>query len=232
VFAVATAVQASIPDASGVIHGCYSANGSNGTNGTPLNIIDSASSCSKGQTAISWNQRGITGPTGSKGDRGIQGVPGATGPTGSRGPTGPQGGTTSFITTVPVGGTTVLDTLSNGLKVSGSCETITVDNKTVGPIANLAVATTGSITVDGHTGPAPLQMSGTGNSDFGGGPPTFPIDVNASALSADFNGVGYVDIDVIAREDLDSGEFARVDAHGEVAGSQGSCTFWGMTSPD
>ena len=60
-FALATAVQASIPDASGVIQGCYSANGSKATNGTPLNIIDSASSCSKGQTAISWNQRGITG---------------------------------------------------------------------------------------------------------------------------------------------------------------------------
>jgi hypothetical protein len=80
---------------------------------------------------------------------------------GREGPTGPQGGTTSFITTVPIGGTTVLDTLSNGLTVSGSCGTITVDDKTVGPVANLAVATTGSITVDGHRGPAPLQMSVT-----------------------------------------------------------------------
>jgi hypothetical protein len=59
----------------------------------------------------------------------------------------------------------------------------------------------------------------------------FPIDVSASSPSADYNGVGYVDIDVVAREDTDSGQFARIDAHGEVAGSQSSCTFWGLTNP-
>lgn len=71
----ATAALASIPDSTGAIHGCYSANGAGGTNGTQLNIIDSAlASCSKGQTAITWNQVGQQGPAGP------QGVPGPAGP--------------------------------------------------------------------------------------------------------------------------------------------------------
>jgi hypothetical protein len=63
--AIATAVQASIPDASGVIHGCYSDRGASGRNGTQLNIVDSATSgCSGGQTEIQWNQSGPPGPPG------------------------------------------------------------------------------------------------------------------------------------------------------------------------
>jgi len=65
---------ASIPDANGVITGCYSANGSKQKNGTPLNIVDSGSTCSNGQTAIPWSQ---TGPAGAVGQ---------TGPTGPAGP--------------------------------------------------------------------------------------------------------------------------------------------------
>jgi len=52
-------VSSSIPDPAGLIHGCYSTNGAGVTNGTPLNIIDSTrASCSKGQSAISWNAAG------------------------------------------------------------------------------------------------------------------------------------------------------------------------------
>jgi hypothetical protein len=70
VFGVATAVQASIPDAAGVIHGCYNNTGS-------LRVIDSATStCKASETALSWSQ------TGSKGQ---------TGPTGAAGPTGADG---------------------------------------------------------------------------------------------------------------------------------------------
>lgn len=68
VFGIASAVQASIPDASGVIHGCYNPNGANATNGTTLNIIDSANaSCGKNMQPIAWNQRGPTGRSGISG---------------------------------------------------------------------------------------------------------------------------------------------------------------------
>jgi hypothetical protein len=266
VFGIASVVQAGITDSQDQIHGCYSANGSKQTNGTPLNVVDTAYSCSKGQASILWNQKGITGPTGARGPAGTNGQDGApgvagppgptgqdgsngvTGPSGLRGPsgatgspgatgpigpTGPRGsGTASFVTTVSDAAPTVLATLPNGLAVSGSCGDITVAGKTVGPVADLTVATLDDITVVDHTVAAPLQMSGTGNSDFGGGPPIFPIDQNGSAPTADFKGLGYVDVDVIAREETDSGQFARIDAHGEVAASHDSCLFWGMTIPN
>lgn len=84
------AVQAAIPDGSGVIHGCYSANGSKGTNGTQLNIVDTQyASCSKGQTPVQWNQTGPQGPQGPQGPKGDKGDTGATGPQGPQGPAGP-----------------------------------------------------------------------------------------------------------------------------------------------
>jgi hypothetical protein len=47
---------ASIPSSSGLVQGCYSANGAKGTGGTELKIVDSDSaSCSRGQTAVSLN---------------------------------------------------------------------------------------------------------------------------------------------------------------------------------
>jgi hypothetical protein len=65
---------ASIPDQSGVIHGCY-----NKTDGT-LRVIDTASHhCRSTEIAIQWNR---TGPPGA---------PGAAGRTGSAGPAGPPG---------------------------------------------------------------------------------------------------------------------------------------------
>lgn len=75
---------ATIPDSGGIIHACYSPNGSEGTNGTPLNIVDSpGATCSKGQREITWGQ---TGPQGLKGDKGDTGATGATGATGPAGP--------------------------------------------------------------------------------------------------------------------------------------------------
>ena len=86
---------ASIPDANGVIHGCYSPNGAKSTGGSPLKIIDSASaSCSNGEQAITWNQKGPTGargPTGANGTNGTNGTNGKNGVTGARGATGPAG---------------------------------------------------------------------------------------------------------------------------------------------
>ncbi len=75
VFGIASAVQASIPDASGVIHGCYMKSGGS------LSVIDSAASCKSGQTSLNWNQKGATG------SRGPTGASGTTGPTGPTGPT-------------------------------------------------------------------------------------------------------------------------------------------------
>ena len=61
----ASVAVASIPDSSGVIHGCYkTANGQ-------LRIIDTASdSCRPSETAISWNQTGAQGPPGQPGPAG------------------------------------------------------------------------------------------------------------------------------------------------------------------
>ena len=74
-------VLATIPDAAGVIHGCYSKSGS------PIYVIDSAvSTCRNGDTALTWNVQGPPGPAGP------MGAPGPTGATGPAGPMGPSDG--------------------------------------------------------------------------------------------------------------------------------------------
>jgi hypothetical protein len=76
--------SASIPDSSGVIHGCYKAT-AHGSR-APLGVIDTAGTagtCPAGQTALTWNQ---TGPQG------------ATGAAGATGPQGPAGPGTSYYT--------------------------------------------------------------------------------------------------------------------------------------
>jgi hypothetical protein len=66
---------ASVPDSSGLIHGCYNPNGVTAVNGTALNIIDrDKASCSKNQQEISWSQTGPPGPKGDKGDQGPSGT--------------------------------------------------------------------------------------------------------------------------------------------------------------
>jgi len=82
---------AAIPDANGVVHGCY-----NLTNGS-TRIVDTAASCKIGEAAIQWNQTGQQGPQGpqgaqgAQGPQGPQGIPGPTGATGAQGPQGPAG---------------------------------------------------------------------------------------------------------------------------------------------
>jgi hypothetical protein len=72
---------ATIPDASGVIHGCYKKSSPN--QGT-LRVIDTdkAQTCSNSETALTWSQ---TGPQGPQGIQGIQGPPGIQGPQGPSG---------------------------------------------------------------------------------------------------------------------------------------------------
>ena len=90
VFGIATAVQASIPDASGVIHGCYNHSLAHGSPTGVLRVIDTAKpdgNCASWETPLNWNQGGVTGPTGA----GASGTTGPTGPTGASGPTGAPG---------------------------------------------------------------------------------------------------------------------------------------------
>jgi hypothetical protein len=77
------AAYASIPDSSGVIHGCYQKNSGN------LRVVDlSTDTCRPSEVGLDWN---MTGPTGPKGPTGAAGRTGATGPAGATGPTGPAG---------------------------------------------------------------------------------------------------------------------------------------------
>jgi hypothetical protein len=95
VFGIATAVQASIPDASGVIHGCYNQNGS-------LRVIDTSSEhhCIPGEKPLNWNQKGVSGATGP------------TGPTGATGPSDAWDALTSTTVPMPAPGFTTLISLS------------------------------------------------------------------------------------------------------------------------
>ena len=97
VFGIATAVQASIPDSSGVIHGCYNTSLARGTPTGALRVIDAAkpnANCASWEAAVSWNANGVTGargPTGVPGPTGAKGATGPQGPQGPKGATGPQG---------------------------------------------------------------------------------------------------------------------------------------------
>jgi hypothetical protein len=85
-FAIASAVQADIPDA-GVIHSCFS------KTTLALHVIDSdlGQHCNPAtEVALNWNQTGPTGATGGTGATGATGVTGATGATGVTGATGPS----------------------------------------------------------------------------------------------------------------------------------------------
>ena len=70
--AAATVASATIPDGSGVIHGCY------GRSGGTLRVIDnSVVNCRQTETSLTWNQSGPKGATGP------QGPAGSTGPAGT-----------------------------------------------------------------------------------------------------------------------------------------------------
>jgi hypothetical protein len=113
---VVAVVHAAIPDASGVIHACYRANGN-------LRLVDK-SSCTSSETALTWNQTGPQGPAGAPGP---QGAPGPAGPPGPQGATGPQGqpGTTS---PAGVAGYEIISThealpLNGSIEVTATCPT-------------------------------------------------------------------------------------------------------------
>jgi hypothetical protein len=77
------ALFASIPDANGVLHGCYTK-----STGTIRVIDDSVTTCKSGETSMSWNIAGPQGPQGAPGTAGTQGPAGPAGPAGSSGVSG------------------------------------------------------------------------------------------------------------------------------------------------
>src|SRR6266542_2473765 len=76
--ATGTIAWATIPDAAGVVHGCYQK-----VNGQ-LRVIDldAGQACRPSEVAISWSETGPPGPPGPQGPQG---------PTGPAGPAGPAG---------------------------------------------------------------------------------------------------------------------------------------------
>lgn len=99
-FTGAGIAAASVPDSSGVIHGCSAKLGGD------LRVVDTDAGqvCSSLlENPLSWNQigpqgpkgdpgvQGISGPKGDTGVQGIQGLTGQKGDTGQVGPVGPQG---------------------------------------------------------------------------------------------------------------------------------------------
>jgi hypothetical protein len=97
--ATAAVMSSSSPspvDSSGVIHGCWT---SAGLNGSHVFVLQNAgTSCPRGTTAISWNERG---PAGATGPSGPAGPTGPAGPSGPAGPTGPAGSTGSSASAGP-----------------------------------------------------------------------------------------------------------------------------------
>jgi hypothetical protein len=91
-FGIATAVQASIPDASGVIHGCYNTSLAHGNPTGALRVVDPSKlggACGAWELPVTWSQ---TGPKGT------------TGPTGPLGPSGARGPSDAWNKIVPSGG--------------------------------------------------------------------------------------------------------------------------------
>jgi Collagen triple helix repeat (20 copies) len=87
--AAGATIAAGPVDGSGVIHGCWTSAAVNGTHVFVLQ--DTGTSCPKGTTAITWNQKGPTGATGPAGPAGPAGPPGVQGDKGDTGAQGPSG---------------------------------------------------------------------------------------------------------------------------------------------
>ena len=86
--ALAAGAIGGVPDASGVIHACYTTSGGL----KPVVLVDSSkvTNCPRGWSALTFNQ---TGPQGLQGLQGLQGVQGAVGATGQQGANGANGAT-------------------------------------------------------------------------------------------------------------------------------------------
>ena len=157
---------ASIPDANGVIHGCYRK-----TTGE-LIVATSDKGCEEGWKPLDWSQSGPTGLTGPTGP---------TGPTGVTGPTGPTGALSSayvdaFVsTTQPVAGTVPFDTtvIGSGIVIGALPDktfTVTMSGVyqvTVDLQGDSGTNTTAQLTVNGVGVVPPLRLGCGVFSNFG-----------------------------------------------------------------
>jgi hypothetical protein len=92
VLAAGGVALATIPDGSGVIHGCYAKSGG------ALRVIDAGvTNCAKTETSLNWNAQGPQGPVGPAGPAGPAGPQGPTGPQGPAGPQGPSGMSQGYL---------------------------------------------------------------------------------------------------------------------------------------
>ncbi len=80
-----------IPDSSGVIHGCYKPEDAGKASGATLSVIDTdlGVACKPGYRELTFSRQGPSGPQGAQGP---QGPIGPEGPLGPQGPAGAQGG--------------------------------------------------------------------------------------------------------------------------------------------
>lgn len=103
-FAIATAVEAAIPDPSGVIHGCYAKTSQGAVPAGSLRVVDTGfgQSCNANEGTVNWSQTGPKGPTGAAGPKGTTGPKGATGAQGPAGAGPAFANYSAFMTMQPI----------------------------------------------------------------------------------------------------------------------------------
>ena len=175
---------ASIPDNTGVIHGCYT------NKGGLVRVIDTPKqSCTSLETSISWNQQGPVGPPGPAGP------PGVTGPAG---PTGPAG-TLSFLDEVNglpctgVDGKTASVRLVYGSGIEAPVSILCVTHLVANPGDFTMDVARGTLAV-GQIGPLPLPTTGgklAGKMDTGGEITVPDGGFSVPAVDWQVSGAGY-----------------------------------------
>jgi hypothetical protein len=193
--------------ADGVIHACTARDG-------VLTLIKSGKRCSKGKTAISWNQqgtpgvRGATGGPGPQGQKGDQGPKGDQGLPGLKGDTGPPGPGAKSINLHVASGESEVVTGADRVVVLLSCNII-FSGVGVGVLPEEAaigqIFASGDRAQDGVL--TSLQENGT--------------EIVAAGKST-------ANLDVVAS--LNAEEWSRFDLGGVNGGGAG-CNFWGVIIP-
>lgn len=139
----AYAAASSIPGPGGVISSCYQKNNGN------LRVVKSGKKCKKSETALSWNQKGVTGATGAQG---AQGAAGAQGTVGSPGTPGTPGGP-GFVQLGSWAGST------STLPASGIAVTFLGPTATLTTTATQSIAASGSSALATSTGTATIDLA-------------------------------------------------------------------------
>ena len=177
---------ASIPDANGVIYGCYKKSG-----GT-LRVIDNATTqCdARAEIPIQWNQTGPQGPQGPAGPQGLQGPAGPQGPQGPEGPEGPAGPAGPQGPAGPGGARAMLFVLANG--VISQCFNAQTGVSVTGGTTNSGCGFTSSVTeIEGPFYSVDLGFASTNRyfslTSFGNAPTTGDEFITGRILSRSGN---------------------------------------------